>query len=854
MIPLHRIIRIFCVSLLVGFCLFGLSLLVLPGLIESWMLPQLLKQQGYDDFTCRIAHLGLTETSAGPLHFGPGPEPALSVERINLIYSPASITKGELDQVILSGVSIKAVINKDGLILPILDLKNKPSQENSDNKPKPSPPGLSTPSQLPVPPFTRLTIKQSVLLIQADNREFRIPFTCTIKRSTAPESAATLLDGTLLLNPRGTQVTLNFTLPLNGKEPAHLKLEGNNINLLDFADIWSRIPGLNVKGQITLNAEANLNLTPPGLKDLQARIEWKQGQLAFNNFHIGSSQSAAGTNSTTILTVNKEEAAVPWQLQINRLALMAPFSPTITNLKCTIKDEPDKIELQSHWITRLAGYDKASGLTFKQPFTKKWQLTAEIDQQGGYQAELSSPADGKRWQLGNDRLSISGRSPAIKVNAHAQDSDLKKINWLISLNQTVINNAGSRLHFPEIKAEGQTEVNSSKQSFVNTPVSATKASFTCRKIILNKTDLGRFNATLKQKGEKFNFKGLYASELIKELKLIVKGDCEIKQTGGFQAEASLTVPDCKSKRPIILRNFLPAAGKSTIDGTFSAAGKIAYGRDNQNQLSGDLTLKLNHARLKNPDKNLECSGINCRIKFPNFPSLYSSPNQKLTFTHLQVGNIISPGGSLSFQVERDQTLLLEKGRIGWCGGNIETQALRISPDTNHYQSTLYCDRLLLTELLKQLGQIEAQGEGSVNGRIPISWVDGKISFNDGFLYSTPNQPGNIKIKGGAALTAGVPADSPEFAQLDLASEALKDYQYKCAKLKLNSQADELFLNLKLDGKPNLPLPFIYKKELGSFIRISTGPGSHFQGISLDINLRLPLNHILQYKDLSTILK
>ena len=240
---------------------------------------------------------------------------------------------------------------------------------------------------------------------------------------------------------------------------------------------------------------------------------------------------------------------------------------------------------------------------------------------------------------------------------------------------------------------------------------------------------------------------------------------------------------------------------------------------------------------------------------PTLPSLRSAPDQKLFFDHLTAGNIICPGGALSFQVESEKTVLLEKSLISWCGGNIETQALRISPAIDHYQSTLYCDHLQLAELLKQLGQVEARGQGSVNGRIPITWKEGKITFDDGFLYSTPGTGGTIKINGGEALTAGLSTKDPQFAQLDLAREALKDYQYKWAKLGLNSEAEELILNLQFDGKPNRLLPFIYKKELGGFARVTAGsPGSHFQGISLDINLRLPLNRILQYKDLSTMIQ
>ncbi len=71
-----------------------------------------------------------------------------------------------------------------------------------------------------------------------------------------------------------------------------------------------------------------------------------------------------------------------------------------------------------------------------------------------------------------------------------------------------------------------------------------------------------------------------------------------------------------------------------------------------------------------------------------------------------------------------------------------------------------------------------------------------------------------------------------------------------AKLNITSEGQDLLLRMQLDGKPANPLPFVYNKELGGFIKIKAeGKGSIFQGIRLNVNFRLPLNKMLQYKDL-----
>jgi hypothetical protein len=167
-----------------------------------------------------------------------------------------------------------------------------------------------------------------------------------------------------------------------------------------------------------------------------------------------------------------------------------------------------------------------------------------------------------------------------------------------------------------------------------------------------------------------------------------------------------------------------------------------------------------------------------------------------------------------------------------------------------YGLTLYGDRLNLAELLDQIGGLTAEGGGTVSGRIPVHYRRGQVIFNDGFLYSSPGEGGKIRMADIERFTSAVDPQTLEAAQLALASEALKDYDYQWVKVGIDSQGEQLALRLQFDGKPTHPLPFVYRQELGRFVRVEApDPGSRFQGIGLDIKLRLPLNRILEYGDL-----
>jgi hypothetical protein len=172
-----------------------------------------------------------------------------------------------------------------------------------------------------------------------------------------------------------------------------------------------------------------------------------------------------------------------------------------------------------------------------------------------------------------------------------------------------------------------------------------------------------------------------------------------------------------------------------------------------------------------------------------------------------------------------------------------------------YLITFYCDRLKLAQVLEQFGAAAAKGEGTVSGRIPLHFTNGKIRFDDGFLFSTPGQGGKIYLKGTDILTAGMTPNTPQYAQMELAREALKDYDYSWAKLNITSEGEDLLLQMQMDGKPARTLPFVYRKEIGGFVKVEAGSkGSKFQGIRLDVNFRLPLDKMLQYKELINMIQ
>ena len=360
-------------------------------------------------------------------------------------------------------------------------------------------------------------------------------------------------------------------------------------------------------------------------------------------------------------------------------------------------------------------------------------------------------------------------------------------------------------------------------------------------------NLGRIKGKIQQTPAGFTLKGRHVSRLLPEVSLNFNANAEIFDAKDPMANMNFTLLRPDHAAEIDLGNFFPVSKGVKVNGKLNLTGDLTA---DTSGFKGSIDLAVENANVQIKKNKFLVEGIQLTLSVPELPKLRSAAGQHLMFSKIQLGDLVAKDGRIDFQIESPQSFLIEKTHFIWCDGNVDTQSMRISPGVDDYRITFYCDRLKLAKVLEQFGAAMAQGDGTVNGRIPVHYTNGKIRFDDGFLYSTPGNGGKIYLKGADILTAGIPANTPQYVQMELAREALKDYDYSWAKLNIASEEEELLLQMQMDGKPAKTLPFVYRKDIGGFVKVEAdSKGSKFQGIRLDVNFRLPLNKMLQYKDL-----
>jgi len=353
-------------------------------------------------------------------------------------------------------------------------------------------------------------------------------------------------------------------------------------------------------------------------------------------------------------------------------------------------------------------------------------------------------------------------------------------------------------------------------------------------------DLGSFESTVRLKNMTYSLDGRFTHSLLNGLVTDITG-----QAGGdSEYQASLAIQmDVTPFSSLHLGKIDPALNNSYLDGELGLDGSLKV---DAKGLKGSMRLILQNGRLEFPEKKYELENINLTLLMPSLPDLRSAPAQKILFDKASFGDLTFKHGKVVWQLESPDSIFIEEGVVSWAGGRIFTNAVRISLDRKEFVVPIFCDRLRLTEILNQLGVSNAEGEGTVSGRIPLLVGKDTIRFEDGFLYSSPGQGGSVKVTALDMLSAGIPRNTPQFAQVDFAAEALKNFQYNWVRLLLNSEGDDLVMQMHMDGKPVQSLPFSYDSQTGLLQRIEDNTRGINQPIRLDVNFRLPLNRFIGY--------
>ena len=918
--PLKRQIAypviLFFLLILIGAGLFFLTSYLLPGFLESKIISILKKETGITDFALDVRELDLDGANLGSLRVGTPENPALIIRSIHIDYSPGEIYQKKVEKIVASGVELYCEYKAGQLGFRGFDLTKFLSQLKSYKNEGKTAVGPSYPS-LP----QRIEINNGMLIGITNDQEYRIPFEIDM---VSAKDTVNALHVDARLYPRGQMLKISAQMDLEqNRIVSHLAVKG--LDLLRFTDIVKSIEGLNIAGFASLEANAELKLTPFEVSSIAGRLKSFAMDIRYKNLQFQNRSSNPDNQKPLIIDFKRTEQQ-NWNLTLSGFTAVAPITATVADTTATVEPSEDGYKISGNSKLSFDSSTDLKGLSvplkFARPFDLPLKISATYPKNGNWRFELANPNQKESGSKGAafvyEAIHITTEFPDFYLSGeeiggdirtayrlHMADVGIKSgdVNILcpqfvlegktdliqnepnalssvndLDLSGTVMTLSSSKISLKHLSVNGklQRDKNGAQAltatvQFVNSDMDAAggdlslrgaqgtipltfplgspnqKGSVSISAARYQNLNLGTIQADVRQTTSGISFNGKLRNQLVPELLAGFSGESEFWNTKDYETRTQFELFYPQSAPEIDLGKFLPAAKGFTFKGKFLEQGNLVVGKRG---LQATTKSSLSNGKLSHKKNKITVEGIQTALWIPDLIKMQSAPGQKLKFTRASFGEMKIENGEIDFQIESPRSILVEKSHFNWCDGTVDAPAIRFTSGIDAYNLILYCDRLNLAKVLQQFGAASVTAEGELNGRIPLRYQNGKLSFKDGFLFTTPGATGKIRMTDTEILTAGIPPDTPQYVQMELARKALEDYDYSWAKLNLTSEGEDLLLNLQLDGKPAKSLPFVYRKDMGGFAKVEAGvQGSTFQGIRLDVNFRLPLNKIMQYKEL-----
>lgn len=782
------------VSILLG-CL--LIFLALPQLVDHFLFPRLIKDLPFTEKQVSLSRLSPWQIRA-TLTLADADRETLSVPRIELYYSPGSLLQRKISGILVDSLSLQIDLRKGQPLIRGLSARNAPTRQNSK----------SSPFLLPLAVDT-IIAKNCLITL---NRDLGKPLTLSVNGHFSLDFLEQPEKEKLLSNLSGS-IAIQGDLSLNGDVELRLKKDRYGVQLT--------IKAPDISQSLQLLPEP-LGLTMHGGLDLTAEAIFDPGANLVSTYELAAELPGLMFKKDS-LTVTGRSPEKPVKLKLSGEVSKAAY--TVSNLFLAT---PEKLAID------LEGLLKISEKSFKGTgkfFFERTKSAAKLAYEGSSWQSTSKVAytlESEAFTFG-DTLSFSPFSASgnIEMNGGLTRADLNGVIPQIDLrkNQISLVNLSFKLPFQSPPATTK----------------APKGTVQVDKILYKKINSGRLQASLSTFQDGAQFSTLFTTPFISGLQLSCDGSAMLPAEISAHCFFPETQLDSSTFPAFIpLPQGLSFRGKIAADGNLKMHNMVP---------EGQLSVKLSKGKLIHGENIL--SDINFDVLFPHLPLLISKPSQLCTISSLEFGKIKLSDARIRFRVEDQQAVFLEKIRATWCGGKVETGSFGLAGDMQELETTLYCDRLGFTELLSQFGIDKAEGQGSLNGRLPVHMSKTGLIFDDGFLFSTPGNSGIIRFNDTGQLRQGIP-NIEQSAYLDYSMKALENFSYNWTKLSFNSVDDDLLISMQLDGKPAKPLPFGYKQ--GQIIPTNQGPGLQHP-IRLDVNFRLPLQDLFQYgKNIQSIME
>lgn len=820
-----------------------ISFLSLPFISDKYIIPNLIKN-------INVSNKNVSISRISPFHFRGNLSlenndlPIISMPRIELFYSPFDLMKGKIKTLLIDHATIHLELESGKPIL--YGISNNSSKKDEKSK------SHFSLSALPAS-IEAIHFKQCRFVLHnedATQNEVTIDGVAQFLFDEKLKGKTSLSRLNLELSTHGN-VKVSGAISLTETEKAY-EVTSKEFRLHDISSLkrFTKISLDLLKGDLLTSIHISLDKETLAPKDIDFKAILEDFSFRKGNIHLQNEQS---TPPVFHLTGSNEKLSYTIQH-------VSMISPVAGNLDIRGSLQFDKL-LQSAGSYQFSYINAQDDVNQNIPITGQYEFTKT---EPNWQAKLSASVNSElAVTISDDSVITIGKAGATLV-ADGNEG-VTKSSLSLSFEQVKAITSKDSVVIPTVDVNGMaliTGASISSQIIANIPSlqlpsqnievrdislqlplqTATESTgyptgtgkLTLGDISLEGQSVAKFSSKLFLHEKQASIKATLSTPIQPDLSIFFSGTTDYKKNHFAEFTLQETTISSDDFAP-----YLPIPDMLSFDGNIESKGSFTI---KGTQTSGETTIWGSNIDFSIPESDVYLSGISFQFELPELPAIRSSPSQIATIDDLEFGSLKFSDAKIHFRLEDTNSLFIEKSKLRWCGGKVESGSLRLTSGAKDLETTLYCDRLKFSELLGQFGIEDTQGAGSLNGKLPVRISEKGLYFDDGFLFSTPGESGIMHFSNTDMLKSGMP-NLDQTATLSYSLQALENFSYDWSRLTFSSKEDVLTLSMQIEGKPAEPLPFGYKS--GQIVNDTEGPGLQHP-VRLDLNFNLPQEDIFQY--------
>jgi hypothetical protein len=226
---------------------------------------------------------------------------------------------------------------------------------------------------------------------------------------------------------------------------------------------------------------------------------------------------------------------------------------------------------------------------------------------------------------------------------------------------------------------------------------------------------------------------------------------------GISSEGSFQLEPIRFKSSDVLSRYFPEYEGVAFSGLVTAEGKLFWDSTGDWDIAGSLILE--EGIISYAEKNLKIEGLEGKVVLDSLSDLKSEGLSEFIFSRMALGDLDISEGKVTLALNGPEEVRLETAEVTVLGGKFSLDPFSLFLPEMNADVILHMEGVGIGYIIESLELFNGSFEGRLDGVLPISLRNKRISLGEGYLDLDSSYPAVLSYDAKGIFTKDIPNNS-----------------------------------------------------------------------------------------------